>query len=507
MIPGPLLKPIVAATPLSLQQSARRAQDVDGGLHVTFDDSVYNAETHETTFTGNVKATYGQSTVSAESLSINSEKHTGVASGGVALTDPEGHATAESFEFNWVDKTGTLSGVVLQAVNIHLEAGKLEVQPGQWELTDASLSLSRVGKAPVYFDARSATVYPGKYGIARHVTFHVYGTKIGPIPRLTFSLRKRLKGLGLPSVTNRKGLGVGVSWETNFAAGDHGVISSFWESFPKREPGMGIQYGYSPLGEDSPTRIAPRSDLNERFADGWFNNVSVRTVEEEWDEISSKRSSYAIGTFWNQSTTARPVDSDNVSKSFDLVQEMGGLIHGVGTYGSLRLQSLRDSSAASFVTRATLNSSLIAHPVSVAKGLDGHLRLDTFSSLSENGAYSWGRVETGLIYRPAKGLTFGLGYALGSGVGRPDFSFDGLVAGQSFMARADYMVGPFTFRFLDKYNIDTKQWYDREYEIALVAREFEPYIIYRQFPSETRIGIRFRIDNLRDRLTRRSQDR
>ena len=75
------------------------------------------------------------------------------------------------------------------------------------------------------------------------------------------------------------------------------------------------------------------------------------------------------------------------------------------------------------------------------------------------------------------------------------------------MARADYMVGPFTFRFLNKYNIDTKQWYDREYEIALVAREFEPYIIYRQFPSETRIGIRFRIDNLRDRLTRRSQDR
>lgn len=507
MIPGPLLKPIVEASPVALRQEVQQARKIEGGLNVKFDDSEYDAATGDLTFTGHVTAEYSGSVVRAEKLRINAKNRTGTAEGDVVLTDPEGHAKAATFEFNWEKKTGFLTGVVLQADNVHIEAETLKVVPGQWDLENANLSLSRVGRAPVSFEAGSVTIYPGRSGVARRVFFHVYGMKIGPISRLSFSLRKRLKGLGLPSITNRKGLGVGVSWETNFAAGDHAVIGSFWDSFPRREPGFGLQYGYSPLGPEAATQIAPRSDLSERFADGWFDNVSVRTPQEEQDEFENERRSFAVGSFWNQATGGRINDSDNVSKRFDVVSELGGRSHGFGTFGSFRLQSIRESTQSPFLNRLTAQTTVLAPALQVNKALRGHVRLDTFASLSEHGTYGWGRVETGLIYSPTKNTTFGLAYSIGSGVGDPDFRFDGLVADQALMARADFLFGPFTFRYLNKYNVGTHQWYDREYEIAMVAREYEPYIVYRQFPSETRIGVRFRIDNLRDRLTRRDQKR
>jgi hypothetical protein len=367
--------------------------------------------------------------------------------------------------------------------------------------------LSGTGNAPVKFTASSVTISPGRSGVARRVYMRVWGTKLGPVPRLSFMLRKRVKGLGLPSITNRKGKGLGIAWDAGMAMGDHAVGTAFWETFPHREPGFGLQYGYSPLDPETASYITPQTELDERYADGWFDNVSVRTPDEEQDYMKTERKTFAAGTFWNQGTTGRPVDSETVSKRFDLVYERGGPMAGLGALGTVRAQSVRPDNQSPFVNRVLAEGTLLAPPLRISPRLDGHLRFDLFGSASENGTFGWGRLEAGLVYRPSSSFTFGVGYGVGSGSGSPDFAFDGLVATRVVSARADWQSGPYTVRYLAKYDVGRKLWYDKEYELAIVAKQFEPYLVYRQYPSETRIGIRFRIDNLRDRLTRRKQNR
>lgn len=520
MVPGPYLPPFELKTAPAVQESTQRSVAIDDVLRVTFDDSEYDFATGETVFSGTVTATYGPTRITSRKLRINNTTKTGLAQEGVEIYDPEASLRASSVEFNWADKTGVARDVRLQAENVFVTAKEAQVFPLRWELKDATGSLARDEGAPVRFEAESVTINPGRGGVARRVFLRVFGTRIGPIPRISFTLRKRVKGLGIPSVTNRKGKGLGIAWDSSFALGDHAALSAFWESFPRREPGFGLQYSLSPLSPDATTLIAPQSDLDERYQDGWFDNISTRTVDEEHDGLRSPRNSVGVGTFWNQGTTGRPVDVESVSKAFELVAEVGGVwpkpqqadepVNFAKTYGTLlsaRFQRMRADNNQPFINRLMAEGTLLSPKLEIGPKFFGQARLDTFGSLSQNGTFGWGRVEAGLVYQPSQPFTFGLGVGLGSAVGTPDFLFDGLVANRALLARADYQAGPWTFRYLAKYDLSRHLWYDREYEIALVARQFEPYLVYRQFPSETRIGVRFRIDNLRDRLTRRTQDR
>lgn len=507
MVPGPLSSPKPPIVLPVKQEQARQQVKIDEKLVITFTDTEYDAEAGTTEFKGNVVATYGLTKIECASLTLNAEKKTGKAAQGVVVTDPEGTLRSSQFEFNWQEHTGSATDVSLVSQNVFVSADSIEVKPDKWELKGAEGALSNLDTSSAKFEAESVSITPGRGGVARRVYLRVFGARIGPLPRLAFSLRKRVKGLGLPSITNRKGKGVGVSWDSAFAIGDHAALGSFWEAFPKRQPGFGLQYSHSPLSPDATSMLTPQSDLDERYGNGWFDNISVRNPDEEHDDVRSPRQTFSVATSWNQGTTGRLVDSETVSKRFEVVSEAGGSLGTFGAFGDLRLQSLREDSSKSFVNRLMAEGTLLSPRVQIWENLNAQVRLDVFGTASQNGTFGWGRVEAGLIYQPSSSLTLGVGVGLGSGIGRPDFLFDGLVANRAFLARADFHTGPFTVRYLAKYDMTRSLWYDKEYELALVARQFEPYLVYRQYPSETRIGIRFRIDNLRDRLTRRKQGR
>lgn len=507
MVPGlfklPPQLPEVALKQVTQTQTARLA----GGLTVTFESSETDLESGETTFMGDVTALYGETLLRTRNLVVNERTKKGRASSGVKLTDPEGHVTADVVEFDWDKKSGHAERVVIQADNAHVESRSLDIVEGVWNLTDATGTLTRTGDAPVKFEAKSVTIQPGKGGVARKVYVRVFGKRIGPIASLSFNLNKRVKGLGLPSITNRKGKGVGVSWDSAFAIGDHGALSGFWESFPKREPSFGVQYSFSPLSPDASSLISPQSDLDERMVDGWFDNISTRNPDEETESLRAERRSMSVGSLWNLGTTARPTDGENISKRFEMVFEQGGAHKEFGYLTDVRIQSLRGRASSPFVERLVAEGTLSPKRLQVADRVWTHTRADVFATASKNGTFAWGRAEVGLIYRPNKSMALGLAYGVGSGTGRPDFEFDGLIRPRSVLARADFQFGPYTAHYLAKYDTANHVWYDREYELALVMRQFEPFVSYRQFPSETRIGVRFRLDNLRDRLTRKKQNR
>jgi hypothetical protein len=343
--------------------------------------------------------------------------------------------------------------------------------------------------------------------VARRVFVHVYGTKLGPVSSIPFSLRKRVKGIGLPSIANRKGVGVGVSWDGQVPLGDQASASAFWNSFPKRPNGFGLEVAYSPLDPDSDTLISPGTDLGERAGDGWFNNVAVRSPEQESSDIKAQRLSYSIGSVWNQGTVARGSFAETVSKALEVTAETGGSRDGWGARGSVRLQSIREAADKPFLSRSVAQLTVKPPDWPMGRDIRAVARGDAFGAASERNRFGWARFEAGLIYQPSKPFRFGAAWVTGGSTGNPDFDFDRLYSRSAVHFRADWTSGPYTARYLAKYDLDRKLWYDREYELAIVANVFEPYILFREFPADTRFGVRFRLDGLVDKLKQRRQSR
>lgn len=503
MVPGAYVPIRLPEPPPAVRQEARP----DDRLTVEYLEAAFDSETQQWTFTGGVVARYGPTRLEAPRLVVDLDDRRGEATGGVRITDPEGSIRCESFVFDWHAKTGLATGAVIQVDQTRFESARVEVAPGKWMLHAVRAAFTRTGESNVWMEAESLSIRPGIDGSARRVYMVVRGKRLGPLPRMSFSLRRRVKGFGLPSITNRRGAGIGVSWDVGLALGDYGVANVFWNAFPRQAPGFGLGAAFSPLDPETRTPINPASDLAERFADGWFDNVAVARPEDEDADLREPRLSYGAGSFWNQGTVARMPDGTDVSKRLEAVYEAGGPAGAAGFKWRAGLQSVRPDSRTAFRERAVAAATLGLPPLRLSRALDARARLDGFATASGKGSYGFVRAEAGLVYRPSGSFTLGAAYVAAGEAGRADFAFDRVVSKSAVHLRADYQLGPYTARYLAKYDTARALWYDREYELALAAGAFEPFLQFREFPSETRIGVRLRIESLADKLQRRRQSR
>ncbi|MFM9874641.1 MAG: hypothetical protein ACKVQS_14390, partial [Fimbriimonadaceae bacterium] len=288
---------------------------------------------------------------------------------------------------------------------------------------------------------------------------------------------------------------------------DQTLASSSWESFPGLRPGYRLEVTRSFVGESKQmTKISPRSDLGERFADGWFNNVSLGEPEQEFNRIRDPKSSLTLGSLWNTATNGRPVDATEVSKAFELVFEQGGAFGPGAWVSTARIQQARENVASGWVNRFVIDNTFLAPPVSFG-GVTSHARLDLIGTSSINGSFGIVRTEFGAFGEVLPGLRLGGAYIWASQDGIPDFGFDSLAFGSGFNLRMDYERGPYTLKYLMKYDFSGKRWVDHEWEFALAAGSLEPYISRREFPGDFRFGVRLRIDQLTNRLLDRDLKR
>lgn len=505
MVPG-AYTPIRLPEPPPVRQEAAQVQ-VDDTLRVRYLEAAFDSASQQWTFTGGVEATFGASRLEAPRLVVDLDDRRGEASGGVRIVDPEGTVRCEGFSFDWQERTGSATLAEIQIDQTRFEAARVDVAPGKWVLSDVRAAFTRTGESNVWLEAETLTIRPGLDGVARRAYLVVRGKRIGPVPRLSFSLRRRIKGFGFPSITNRRGAGLGVTWDAGIPLGDYGVANVFWNAFPRQAPGYGLGVAFSPLDPETRSPINPASDLGERVVDGWFDNIAVSRPEDEDAELRVPRLSYGVGSFWNQGTVGRRPDGTDVSKRLDSVYESGGRLGGFGVRWRAGLQSLRPDGKTGFRERAVASATVGIPPVALGPQTDLRVRADVFGTASAEGAYGFGRVEAGIVHRPSRGFTVGAALVVAGEAGSADFAFDRVVSTQAVHLRADYSSGPYTVRYLAKYDAVRELWYDREYELALAAGPFEPFLQFREFPSDTRLGVRIRVDSLADKLQRRRQSR
>ncbi|MCU0315477.1 MAG: hypothetical protein MUC92_02670 [Fimbriimonadaceae bacterium] len=512
MIP-PLLAP-TPANPVSLisapapvaevAQFQAREQQVDSKLRVSYDDVEILEGGRILVFTGKVVATYGTTILKGSRFVVDNEKKTAVMEGEASLEDPIGSVRATAISIDWENNSGSALMAKIVIGNARISAGKVEFSQGVWQLGSADITLSRVSKPPYRLTARTVTLRPGDRGVARHVHLEVLGSRLGPIPIYSFSLTKRAKSFSIPSITNSPENGLGVQWDGNLFLGESATIYLDLGFFPRTFPSLVATYSYSFLNPETASgNIRIPSELGEVAETSYLANIKVSSPQAEREAIATRRINISASTEWNRPTTARRPDSRSVSKLVDLAYENSGPIALGGYAFTARAQTIRPDGPSDWTTRFAVSSVLLPNRILLSPQVSAGLRFDSFSTLSEKGTFATVRAEANLVTAPNGGFTFAAGYTKGWEVGNRDFVFDSLPYSSFLTWRLDYQRGPTTFRLIQRYDLAEKRWFDRQYEIAWVAESWEPFIAYRQFPSNYQVGIRLRISNLADQLTQR----
>lgn len=508
----PIFPPLILPNP-GLEHEAlpvqRQSTSIDSSFRVEYQTVRQDFETGQMVFEGAVRAFYGPTEVICESLVLDLRTETGEANGGVRILDPEGTIRAERVTFNWAEgaKTGKAFSALIEVGGVSISASEVGVAPGVWTLRDASFTLEDLERSRTLVTAREVTIELGRRGVAKHVFFQVLGQRLGPIPSYTFNLDRRVSGLKPPTLALRGGGRVGAEWNSTVLLGDRLAFSGDASAFPGERPASNFYLVASGLAPGESSRpLRPRNDLDERFSDGYFNNIGIRTPEDERGTIRSPHLLYAVGTSANHGTRGRKAQGLNVSKNWELVGEAGGALAGFGWQGSARVQRIGGSVPGDWVNRGVVGATVLL-PDREFGGFSLLTRIDGQAMGGDGNTFGFGRVETGLVSNVRSGFRFGGALVLAGEFGTPDFEFDRLNVLSGVYLRADYAKGPYTFRYLAKYDLRAGEWFDREWEVALAAGSFEPYIQRREFPDEFRFGVRLRLTEffgrLQDREVRR----
>lgn len=482
-------------------QTAPVHKQFEGDITILANKAEYDIDTDTYTFSDGVVATYQVDKVTADKLVVHPAEFHATATGHVRIIDPQGTVDAQDIDFTWKPgaQHGTAHDIVAHLANVTITAERAEITPEKWDFYNISGTSCRLN--PPFYQLRSPhmTVYPEQYGRAVRPTVYIFGNKLVTLPDRTFNLNPRTQGIGPPSISYRRGAGLGASFSGGFLVGPTTNVSFGASSFPHVVPGYGANITRSFLPTADATHLATvRSELGERFTYGFFENIQVKTPENEYDFLQRRRSTAAIASEWNQ-TAADRRDGTRYSKLLEGVYEVGGKHDGFGYFGQVRLQEIRRNPEP-FQSRVVLVGAAGPSPRVIAKNLISDIRVDTSVFVGPNSG--WVRGIAGFSYRPVSQVALSLGGYASRQFGNSQFDSDTLFGQNGAIGRADFHLGPTQFSYLIKYDT-TLGTYDREYTASQVVGCLEPFVLYREYPNTYNIGVRFRLDEFYALLRRK----
>lgn len=462
-------------------------------------------------YEGDVVAKYGPTTVYADYLEVNQKTQRAVAKGNVRVVDPEAELTAENLDFTWdpLKRSGTAQNVRARIGNVNITARQANITPTRYEFLD--VTGTSCNQNPPLFELRTRrlVIIPGREGKAEKPNIYVYGKKLIGLPDRSFGLDPRTQGFQLPSISYRRDGKLGVAWSSGFFIDRQTNLSLGLQSFPGLRPSYGAVATRTFLPAEKLTDIiTPGSEYGERFRNGYLENIRVSTPLNERRYYQSLRKSVSVASQMNFGVAGQDVGV-NFSKPIEVVGEIGGPFRGGGDGGyltQLRLQTIRRG-VEPINARAIVINSAILPSVHLTPKLGTILRLDNAIYAGAQEPFGWVRGMVGLAYQPIPQLTMGAGVILAGEWGTPQFEgIDDLYAKDGYVWRMDLNLGPTKAGYMQKWD-RRMGLYDREYYVSQVVGCLEPFVVYRKYPGEYNLGIRFRLDDFYDVLRRRDFQR
>lgn len=497
--------PIVPVPALII--NAPQVEKIDSVLTVEWKKKVIRPSDGALIFSGGVIAYYGVTKIYSDTLMLISKPATettaarneGTATGNVRIVDPEGEVKAAILTFNWITGIGHGEDIDLQTTGLRFTAKRLNLDSEKWTLEEVYATPTNDRNPALALRSPSVVIRNNQTGVADKPTFYVFGGKVITLPNYRFG-KKQEATIRLPSLSYNNGLGI--AWQNRFAVDDRTGLDAGLRSRRGEGPGVSLQLSRSLLPRNEAGASPPVSDLGERLADGYFNNVNVMRPLDELNSVGARRSSISVAASWNQAPAARR-NRELFSKPFELIFENGRSFGEWGLYSQIRHQAIREEDGPTN-SRTNAMGTLLFPSSQITTGLTSHVRIDGAAFMG-NERFGWAQFQAGLVYRPFDRVRLGGAIVQGHEFGRHQFDADRLYSLRAYHFRLDTDLGSTKLSFLSKYDIERSKWYDNEIAVRQVAGSLEPYITYREFPRSFTFGVRMRLEDVFDRISRRAR--
>lgn len=485
---------------------AQTTEKIDEILTVTWHKKTIFAREQKIVFSGGVVATYGPTTLTAQTLTISQspENQRGSAEGDIKLEDPDGVIEAQFLEFNWKDRTGSGRDVSISVEGLFLKAAGAEIKPDEWVFTGVVASPDRSSRPIAQIRSPRVSYRPGKSGVARKATLYGLGTRLITLPSYRFGGKRGQQTLALPSVSFNQGLGV--SWQPALPIDDRTRFDGSIRAKTGEGPGIGVQLTRSFLPRNEPEGvIAPGSELNERFSFGYFDNIYILSPTEERDYTGARRNSVSVGATVNQSATGR-LNQELYTKPLEVVFEQARPFGEFGFFSSLHLHDIREEGGLQ-ERRALAQVSTVLPSIDFGRGLKTHARVDLLGIAGDRNRFGWSQAQIGLFYSPVKNFQVGAAWVRAKEFGQATFEADRLFSLGGYHLRMDADFGPTRISYLTKYDNARRKWFDNEIAVSQKLGGISPFISYREFPRSFSFGVKLTVEDTLKRISERINKR
>lgn len=470
---------------------------LEGGLLVKWNHKRLTTSPRRIVFSGGVEAIYGPTKITTQTLTIDLEGDQGVgtAEGAVVVTDPDGTFQASLVTFDWKKQTFRAENLDGKAVGFRIRAVQAASEGQKFLGSGVELSSARERPPLVSVRAKKISVQVGERGTAHGADLYLLGSKVLSLPRYSFSLRKRDPGMSLPSISYGREGALGISWASQLQIGPQTAVGAGFRAFPRNPLSAAI--GLTQRLDRGIVYGIPGT-LDERRSNSYFEDVRVDDPRAAYANAGQGLSA-AVGAYLNQTPVARR-QTLPYTAPWEIAVEKGWTMGTLRAQTQIRGQQIREE-AKPYVQRAIFGGTVLGKPISFGPAtLTSRLDGSWFAQPGRDFGYL--QSELGLVLGGRR-AALAASFSLASSTGSPAFAMDPVFADRMLSLRFDWNQMPSRFSVLAKYDLDSGKWFDHEIRFRQVAGSFEPFIVWRKFPSSFNVGVRFRIDELFDLVQRR----
>ncbi|MFN3728398.1 MAG: hypothetical protein ACK4XJ_01620 [Fimbriimonadaceae bacterium] len=444
-------------------------------------------------------------TFTAERFSLRVDAQEFSSQGTIRIDDPSLLFQASALNFNWRESHGSASNVEAQTHSYVLTVREARTDHYLLEVDDVKLT-AYVGNYPLYgVSARKVLSHGQGSTVVDGASAYLLGKKIITLPRMrlenvNYTLLRDLPDFGIRdgSPSYQHGLRFRIG-EGQFL---EGAVAWARGSYPY----YAAQYAVA-LAEPKTYDgyVMAVSDIQTGYLGSWFENVTVRNPHDTRGMLTKERLAAFVGSYWNADVT-------NYERDFSVSMPIYTGVFTTGTYlgfpvgltvGGARVQEISEGRADQL---AAYGSALLVD-YNVSRGIDVQVRGDAAYFLTNGRPYSWVRGSGGVVLTILPQLRVGAAYVDSVDYGRPKFRFDQLFASREYHTRVDLNLGPTQVRYLNRYDLATRQWFQAQVYVSQVMGAVRPFVVWNQQSGGYSFGFDLRLDDVfGDLLKRRITD-
>lgn len=436
-------------------------------IKVVADNEEYDWTTQQFDAQGNVRVTYGDTLLTADT--VHGDPFTGdvEAFGNVTFRNGDRTLNGEHFTYNYKTSIGLADNASAVMDNIYFRGKEMKTEPEKYTITGSRFTTCSLDHPHYYLSAREMEIVPGKKLIARGVSIYLYGARLLTVPKYSVGLEKNEKTsqFSFPQigVSGRYGAFAGYGFDLS---GGSSIGSLDARISTKHLLTGGVDYDRI---ADKP--IFARATYREPYYGGRKPNTLLTRIPELGIRFGSKR---AIGTY------SASQESLNLTRGLvDAREPVSGVtgVNVIGEIGAGRFIEYPDS-----ISSERLDTRLVAwmDPAPIGRGTVFSPRVSArFSHYGTGDDYSSFGFSLAVSRKFGSESYGSFTYVTHSIHGSTPFNFDVVEIPHELAGRVGFPVGTFFLEVGGRYDLSKGLLFDSDISIAKKLHCLEPKLTWR----------------------------